>query len=503
MKKEDIKQKIKLFFEDKTNLLFLAIFIFGIILRLKYLTINQAVWYDEAEYLSTAKNWAFGTPYQLHFVRPPLLPFLWAFFYKLGAGELVFRIILLLFSLAGIWLTYSIGKMLFNKYVGIIASVLTSFHYLNLFYTLRLLTDVPSMTLLLFTIYFFWKGYVEEKGFYLYLMGLAFVLSILMRFPGGSLGGVLLIYLLLTEGFKLLKNKKLWVSIGIFFLIFVPYGIWYYNTYDKIPILGASGFYMHQVLLKKSLSFMPTVFMSPIPYLSNIFPSIGHFFILALLIGLGMMLFNLIIGWDLLKKDKNLQQQLFAFLWIMVIFSYFAFYAGLVEDRYFFYIFPACFMIVGWVFVQFNNFLKKYHKFLGITVIIIIIFLAGYKQLVYADQLIKIKADSYVQVRQAGEWIKANSQKGDSLVASGEPMFAYYSERKVHYWFGAENEQQFNERLLNEKPKYMVLSAYEGSPQWSYSWPQNNPDKAMPVQAYFFDAERTKPAVVIYQLVYP
>lgn len=502
MKKEEIQQKIKIFFEDKTNLLFLAIFIFGVILRLKYLTINQAVWYDEAEYLSAAKGWAFGVPFQLHFVRPPLMPFIWVVFYKLGAGELVFRIILLLFSLAGIWLTYSIGKMLFNKYVGIIASALTSFHYLNLFYTSRLMTDVPSMTLLLFTIYFFWKGYVEEKGFYLYLMGLAFILSVLMRFPGGSLGGVLLIYLLLTEGFKFLKNKKLWASIGIFFLVFLPYGVWYYNTYNKIPILGASGFYMHQVMLKKSLSFMPTVFMSPIPYLFDILPyDMGQFFILALLIGLGMILFNISIGWDFLKKDKNLQKQLFVFLWIMVIFSYFAFYAGLVEDRYFFYIYPACFMIIGWVFVKLNDLLKNYNKFLGIIFIMMILFLVGYKQLTFADQLIKIKANSYVQFRQAGEWIKANSQEGDSIVASGEPMFAYYSERKVHYWFHVDNEEDFYEQLLEKRPKYMVLSI-EGSPQWSYPWPQNNPDKAVPVQAYFFDAEKTKPVVVIYQLIY-
>lgn len=501
VKTEEIKQKIGAFLNDKTNLLFLAVFFFALVLRLKYLTINQAVWFDEAEYLSTAKNWAFGVPHELHFVRPPLLPFLWTIFYKLGFGEFTFRIILLLFSLAGLWLTYSIGKMIFNKYVGLIAAALTSFHYLNLFYTSRLLTDIPSFTLLLFTIYFFWKGYVEGKGNYLYLMGLAFILSVLMRFPGGSLGGVLLIYLLLTEGLKFLKNKKLWVSIGIFFLIFTPYGVWYYNTYNKIPILGASGFYLHQVLLKKSLSFMPAIFMSPIPHLSDIFPQMGHFFILALLIGLGMILFNLVIGWDLLKKDKNLQKQLFIFLWIIVIFSYFAFYAGLVEDRYFFYIFPACFMIIGWVFVKLNDILKKYHKLLGIAVIIIIILLAGYKQLAYADQLIKIKADSYVQFRQAGEWIKENSQKGDSIVASGEPMLAYYSERKVYYWFDSEKEQQFNERLLKNKPKYMILSI-EGSPQWSYSWPQNNPDKAVPVQAYFFDAERTKPAVVIYQLTY-
>lgn len=233
----------KKIFSDKYNLILIAVLLFGIIIRLKYLTINQAVWYDEAEYLSAAKGWAFGIPFQLHYVRPPLLPFIWAVFYKLGAGELMFRVILLFFSLAGLWLTYLIGKMLFNKYVGLIAATLTAFHYLNLFYTARLLSDIPSWTLWLFTVYFFWQGYVNKKGNCLYLMGLTFVLSVLMRFPSGVLGGVFLLYLLLTRDFSFLKNKKLWYSIGIFFIIFLPYAIWYYTTYNKIPIIGASAFY--------------------------------------------------------------------------------------------------------------------------------------------------------------------------------------------------------------------------------------------------------------------
>jgi len=502
---KNIEKKVKSFFNDHVNLLFLIVFIFGIIVRLKYLTINQAVWYDEAAYMGAAKAWVYGIPYQLHFIRPPLLPFIWSVFYflNLNFGELTFRVIMLFFSLAGIWLTYLIGRIMFNKYVGLIAAFITSFHYLNLFYTARLLTGVPSMTLWLFTVYFFWQGYVNKKGNYLYLMGLAFVLSIIMRFPSGVLGVVMLLFLLLTDGFRFLRNKKLWASIGVFFMVFIPYTIWYYISYGKLPLIGAGGFYGHQILFTKSISFMPTILMSKIPYFSNIFPVVGQFFLIALIIGLVLIAFNLVLGYDLLRKDKKLKKQLFIFLWIILTFSYFAFYAGLVEDRYFFYIFPAFFMIIGWVFMEMNNLLKKYHKFLGIAVILIVLFLAGYQQLVFADQLIKGKASSYVQFKQAGEWIKANSMEGESIVASGEPMFAYYSERKVHSdWFRAKNGTAFWNGLLEHRPKYVVLSS-EGSPQFSYSWPQENPDKVVAVNGYFMDAEKTKPIIVIYEVVYP
>ena len=480
------KNKILGFIENNFNILIIAVFIFSLIIRLKYLTINSAVWYDEAEYLSAAKDWAFGIPYDFNFVRPALLPFIWTIFYKLGAGEFFLRIILLLFSLASLILTYLIGKILFNKYVGLIALTITSFHYLNLFYTARLLTDIPSFTLLLFTVYFFLEVYINKKDNYIYLMGLTFVLSILMRFPAGTLGGVLLLYLLLTEGFKFLKNKKLWASIGIFFIIFMLYSIWYYINYNKIPIFEASAFYTPAILLKQSLGFMPTTLMSP-----------GYIFIILLLIGLGTILFNIILGYDLLKKDKELKKQLFVFLWVLVIFSYFAFYAGLVEDRYFFYIYSALFIIIGWVLLKLNDFLKKYHKFLGIIVIILILCTTGYQQLIYADNLIKIKADSYIQFKYAGEYIKQNSNSKDKVIAAGIPQLTYYSEREIIYW---PDRDKFKELIKDKSIKYLVLSALESTPEWTYKWPEENKNKVKVVQAYFFDQEKTKPAIIIYQL---
>ena len=511
MKKDAIKQKIRGFLDDNINVLFLIVFFFGLILRLKYLTINQAVWFDEAAYLGAAKNWVFGIPYQLNYTRPPLLPFIWAVLYKIGLGELTFRIFMFGFSMVCVWLTYFLGKILFNKYVGLIAATISSFHYMYLFYTARLLTGIPSLAFFLLTIYAFWQGYVNKKGNYLYLMGVSFILAILMRFPAGLLAVALIIFVILTDGLNFIKNKKLWVSIIIFLAILFPYTIWYYNTYDKIPILEAGAYHAPTILLKESLNFMPGALMSPIPYIYELFPRIGHFFVIAIIIGLVIMLFNFAVGWDLIRKDKSLKKQFFIFLWIVVIFSYFAFMTDHVEDRYFFYIYPALFIVIGWVLLKLNDMLKKYHKYLGVFIIMLIICMAAFgsqfnivntDQLTYADRLIKSKANSYIQFKQAGEWIKVNSQARDSIVASGEPLFVYYSERKVYpHWFSAKDGEEFYQHLLEKKPKYMILSS-EGSPQWSYSWPQDNPDKAVPVKGYFLDPEKTKPIIVIYKLVY-
>lgn len=70
MSEESLHQK-KSFFSDKYNLMLLGVLLLALILGLMYFTINKALWWDEAEYLSIAKHWAFGVPFGVSFIRPP------------------------------------------------------------------------------------------------------------------------------------------------------------------------------------------------------------------------------------------------------------------------------------------------------------------------------------------------------------------------------------------------------------------------------------------------
>ena len=78
-------------------------------------------------------------------------------------------------------------------------------------------------------------------------------------------------------------------------------------------------------------------------------------------------------------------------------------------------------------------------------------------------------------------------------------MIQYYSDRRVIGW-GA--EEDFLDHINAQKPKYMILSAIEISPDWAYPWPDNNKNIVMPVMAYYFDPEKTQPILVIYQFIY-
>lgn len=489
------------FLEKNSNIVLILILILALILRLKYLTINQAVWYDEAEYLSAAKNWAFGyPPYELHYVRPVLLPFIMFIFYKFGATEIVFRTLILIFSMGGIFFTYLVGKELFDKKIALIATFLISFFYVHLFYTARIMTDIPSATIWLISLWFFWKGYIlKESKVYLWLFGIFIVLAILMRFPAGLLILVIILSLLITERLKFLKDKNLWISSLIAIITIIPYSLWYYLTYNKFPIIGAAGFYQSVNYFSTYLQLIPKVIFGTTPELLT-FPILENFLIILFLIGFGIIIFNLALGFDIITKDEKLKKFVFAVVWLLIPFIYFAFFAGQVpEDRYLIYIYPIIFYFIGFTLITIYNFLKKHYKygsFIGIIIILFILISTSITQAQYANRLIKIKSSSYIQFRQAGDWIKENSNQEDRIIAAGVPQLSYYSERKIIYW---PDREEFEKILHEDKNvKYIILSRLEGTPEWSYLWPEENKDKVVPIQAYLDQQQR--PILVIYEV---
>lgn len=493
--KKEFQNKLLNFLDNNSNLILIAILIFALILRLKYLTINQAVWYDEAEYLGVAKNWAFNvTSYQLHFVRPPFLPFMLAILYKLGGGETSFRILMLIFSIAGVLFTYLVGKEMFNKWIALIATFIMSFFYVHLFFSARIMTDIPSATIWLISVWLFWNGYVKDKSkIYLLLLGLSLILGTLTRFPFGLLIILLISYLLLTEKLNFLRNKKFWITSLIALITIIPYSIWYYSTYNKIPLFGSAGFYSSVNYLSTYLKILPTVFQSSLVGIQNIF-------LIFLIIGLVIIIFNIIIGYGFIRKNEVLKKQLFILLWTLFPFIYFAFFAGqLPEDRYLIYLYSAAFYIIGFALFSLYLKFKKINIKLGIVGIILILFIlifSSIKQIESAEMIIKLKSTSYVQFKQSGEWIKENSNPVDKVIAAGQPQLNYYAERDIIYW---PEEDEIDEFIETHKDiKYIVLSLLEQTSQWTYIWPEKNTDKVFPVKVYMDSQQR--PILIIYEI---
>lgn len=499
---EPVVSEKESFFSGKHKLIFLGILVLGLVVRLKYFTINQALWWDEADWLSIAKHWAFGVPFDVSSLRPPLFPALAALLFKVGFGEFSLRILMLIISVLGIYLTYLVAREIFDRRLALVASFMMAFSYVSIFYTARVMIDLLMMVLWLSAVWFFWAGYVKKGPSYnLWLMGVVIGLGASLKLPFVLVGLPFLLYVFLRDGFSMFSNKALWLSVVFFFLALAPFAIYFNHSYGGLPFISTSsyGFAEGEPRFGEYFKVFANVLQSPVPFLASASPIVFNIFFVAFLAGLGYMLVKIFLGFDLVRKESSLRNYAFLLAWIVVPYVFFSLIEW-VEDRYLLMVFPAVFMVSALIVLKCFDFLKKHNSYLALFFILLILFDFTYYQLSYADSLIKGKAYSYAEFKYAGLWIKDRTDKGDLIFNSGIPQNTYYSERKTLGY--PDDVKEFESMISSYKPKFMVLSLLERSPEWSYSWPEEHKDLVVPAQAYYADNERKKPLVIIYEFVY-
>lgn len=492
------KKRIGAWLSKKENILLVALLLFALAIRIHYfmLTMDQPLWWDEAEYMLKAKNIALGTPDTgwAGAIRPILFSFIAAGSFLLGLGETPLRFALVLLSCAEIGLLFFMGKELFNVRVGAIAAFLMSIFYLDLFYTTRLLVDVPQITFImlaafLFVRYSFTKG---SKQYAWFILPIIFI-GTQMRFTVGLFALILFVFLLATQGLALFKKKEWYVSLIIAFITFVPYLIYAWITFGN-PLYSI-GQGLSSANSERGVGVTAfDIFMQYIHYFPSYTPLL--FFILFI-IGAAAVLFNVGIGLDRLRSHGPTQKYFFLLVWIVIPLMYFGFFVNHFEDRYLFMAFPPIFIVTALVLDWCYERGKKYSKIITIILILALLAYGGWKSLDRADDLIKSRITSYEGLRQAGLWVRENASPGEAVISAGMPQLTYYSEHPVYSY--PLNESEMSSFRREKNATYMILSMWERSPEWTYEWPQENADKVALEQAFFLDEARTNPSAVIYR----
>ena len=488
-RKEQLKINIKSFFNDKYNLYLIGILIFAFIIRIYYLIItqNQALWWDEAEYMLKAKSFFFDIPVTgIGSMREPIIPLIWAVLYLIK-GELFIRFFQVIISSFTVFMTYFVGKQLFDKRTGLIASLFMSVLSLNLFFTNRILTYLWTPLIYLLIIAFFLSGMKGNKK-NLYLSFLLMAIGLVAYFNTFFLILFIFIYLLFTERLNLIKEKKFFISFLIFILTLLPFFIYYYFTIGAIlPRFG-----QFQVVSQGAISGNYLPFSQWFGYFTQIPRILGNpsYFGLPLLlfVFLGTLsLFEVILGFDVILKSKSevLKNKLWLWLWTLVPLISLSI-IEIVQNSLVFYdafllpIFPALAIIsalgfsYSYDFIRYSGMVKK-------AIFSIIILLIIFSNLSYADIMIKGKVDSYNTLKDAGVWLKQNSNKNDKILTQAIPEITYYAERVSIS--PPREESNLSEVILKENPMYFVLTAWElaASPKWVIDYYQRNPGKLVPV----------------------
>ena len=97
-------------------------------------------------------------------------------------------------------------------------------------------------------------------------------------------------------------------------------------------------------------------------------------------------------------------------------------------------------------------------------------------------------------MRDAFLWINKNTEKNAYVFGDGiNPYVIYYAERKITY----NNISHLNS---SKEAGYVVLHGFEHQTKELVNYINERTGKEfVPIQAFFFDAEKKQPAVIIYK----
>ena len=489
--------KIIKWFKNPYNLALFSIIILTIAIRLYYYFIvkNQPIWWDEAEYLNMAKSWAYGIEYNYWTsIRPILLSLIMALFFKISSTEFLPRFFILILSVISVIGVYYLGKEFYNKKIGLLSCFFASVFYLNLFFTYRLQVDIPSLAFVVFAILFFYRYSKSNSNKELYIGTVLIAIGTLFKQSSAFILLAFFLYFLTTEKLNFLKKKEMWIAALIFILIELPYIIWGYIKFNGFVFTQAASqippttnyFINSWVVLKNYLTLFPTYLSWPLLII----------FILGLL-----SMYKLFIGFDILikNKDKRLNRDWFIFLVLLIPLLVTSILITHNENRYLMHIFPIIFIISSVLIIRFYDFIKKYSKLLAIIFLISLLVFSAFFQIAsagHADDLIKSKQYSYLEIKNAGLWLKQNSAPTDVIMTQSMHQIAFYSDRKTEEFRSIEEFEALKQK--NPNLKYYVISMIQKSADWSYSYPQEN--NLTLVNAYFADQAQQQPILLIYRL---
>ncbi len=517
--------------ENNYDKAFLAILILAFIARFWMFlkTKDQAIWWDAADYLATAKKWA-GVNSNLIDMWYYRRGFFWALFgailFKLGLGEITLRFFIVLFSTGIIFVSYLLIKKMFNSKLALLTSLALASSWIYIFFSGRPLTNIPATFFLLTATLFFWKGYVLKEGNkFIYLFGLFFALTCLTRMQYSMFAIPFLTMVFMKEKFKFLKNKKLWGAVGIFALIFVPQMVMH-TTHFGNPVSDVLNYYFGVEGISETGevggvgdSSKLLVYFTNLPYIldgnSKGYSSLFVFSPIYILFLIGVIYFfgDLVLGFDKIFSNKKIQKRLFIFTWIVSCFLILGRIAPHLEQRYMMQTLPFLFLIAIFPLPKLANYIHrsfKIRKKATFLVIFLALLLLLTPNMKFGNDLVESKKPSFLEVKQAGEWIKANSEPDDIIITASTPQNTYYSERPTYNFYLAprrgmepQNATGFYEFIEREKPKYLVLSMYEQAANSRYTWapnyPQEYPDRVTPVQAFY---QGEQPVLIIYEFNY-
>ncbi len=237
----DIKKKTIDFVKNKYNIIFLVVLIISLIIRWKYLFV-ETVWVDETVYMWQGYR-LLHNPFlifsQNYYGNVPIPLAISSFFNIFFNRFIAARLMGMCFGISGIIIIYLIGKEVKNKFLGLLAAIILSFHHLHWFFSTRALVDVPLATMYSLAFYALLLYNRKKTKFTLLFLIISIILVPLTKMPGLIVVPAIILFYLLYSVFDLKNNVNKFKNLiktrrKISLIIFLIFIILIWRNWDAI-----------------------------------------------------------------------------------------------------------------------------------------------------------------------------------------------------------------------------------------------------------------------------
>ncbi|MDO8573342.1 MAG: glycosyltransferase family 39 protein [Candidatus Daviesbacteria bacterium] len=197
-------------------------FILFLALVLRLVNINQSLWWDEAinvVYARSSELWWFITKYPVGDFHPPgWFAVLWVWGHIFGFAEISVRLPSVILGTATVWLTYLLGKEIFNKKIGLLSALFMAIAPLHVYYSQEARMYVLAAFVVTLSFYFLHRLTTGKKWAWL-----GFIISLVLVLYSDYLAYLIIpaqiIYLIWT---KKMRREALMVFLAPV-VIFLPW----------------------------------------------------------------------------------------------------------------------------------------------------------------------------------------------------------------------------------------------------------------------------------------
>jgi 4-amino-4-deoxy-L-arabinose transferase-like glycosyltransferase len=165
------------------------------------------------------------------FKHPPLYPILISLSMRIfGDAPVSAAYVSLLMSVLMIPLIYLLGKMLVNRFVGVIAAVYLWMDPVSIMCSQKMWMETTLSYFMLLSIVFFILALKQRNNFYFILAAVASGLAALAKYPGVIVTAGYVFYAFLYDR-ELFKNKLFKLGLIVPLIVLIPWLVWNFGVY--------------------------------------------------------------------------------------------------------------------------------------------------------------------------------------------------------------------------------------------------------------------------------